>query len=776
MARRIRAAAARGNVYFTSSRGIVKSTSASADLIPAGLPQCLDLVLSLTNSTPTLMATANQAAYRAVLCLKDANNNLIQGAPSGRFTVSNTTGGTRDVQCVVYLPPQITTSHFIQLYRSTIVSTSTDPGDDLRLVLEYFPTSTDITNGYVTLADITPDAFRGADLYTNANATDGGQANQNDEPPLGRDIVWFQNKLLVANYTDKHEMLLQMLGTTGMTTQTITLGGVVFTAGTGETVSTGTFQVYKTGGGGYTDLGTQSLNVEGTAKSLCKVINQYAANTSLYAFYDSGVDDPPGRIRVVERGIGGSQFTVICSASAMGSSFSPAIPTTGSTYASTADRRVNQIRVSKDGEPEHMPRARNIIVGGEDEEIQRIIPLRSSLIVIKDRSIWRIAIAEPGEADPVFIDNTCQIAGRDSAAVLNNTVFMLSDQGFVAITDNGIQIVGRPTENRVLAGLEKVNAPDHDRFVGVGHEQRRIYICLAYDAAAAENTCFVYSPIANNGRGAWTKRRLNAVAFAVLSNRLMYALNNAYGHVLRQRASRRDGASWYRDYCEEAGTFDVVSADAATSTITGTFTASVNYDGYLSAAPEYGWKLYYGGAQGVVLSAVSNGGGSYTLTLNSLDLVDYGAGLPDTFTVYRPVPWTVEYAPIAGNQDLKQFGDVVVKAETSNAYAIDFAYANQSDTRSDPASDDWSAQPTADRVYVPVASGAEALSSSNDFGVLASTNAFNPFNEIRTHVHPERAMGQQLSIRLSGGVAEGYVAIKSVTVDVEDLETTKGRQ
>lgn len=766
MARRIRAAAALGNVYFSTSIGITKSTSAAADLMPSGLPQCLDLTLSLTNSSPTLMATGYQRAYRAVLCLKDANNNLIQGAPSSRFTVSNTTGGTRDVQAIIYLPPQITTSHFVQLYASGITATTVDPGDELRLVLEYFPTSTDIANGYVTLADITPDAFRGAYLYTNADSGEG-QANQNDEPPLGRDLVWWQNKLLVANYTDKHEMPLQMLGTSAMVTQTITLGGVVYTAGTAEAVSTGTFIVYKPGGGGYTDLGTQSLNVEGTAKSLCKVINQYAANTSLYAFYESGVDDPPGKIRVVERAIGGSQFTVICSASAMGNSFSPAIPTSGSAYASTADRRVNQIRVSKDGEPEHMPRWRNIIVGGEDEEIQRIIALRSSLIVIKDRSIWRLTEAEPGDAEPVFIDNTCQIAGRDSAAVLNNTVFMLSDQGFVAITDNGIQIVGRPTENRVLAGLEKINAPDHDRFVAIGHEQRRLYICLAYDAAAGENTCYVYSPISNGGRGAWTKRRLNAAAFAVLSNRLMYALNNANGHVLRQRASRRDAASWYRDYAEDSSTFTISSIDSSAGTCTGTWSGYVDFDTYESDIG-YGWKLYDGSNQYLVLSSAS---GNTVLTLNTTSGLTTGAK-----TVYRPVPWTVEYAPLSGNQNMKQFGDVVVKAETQNAYALDFAYANQNDTRSDPASDDWSAQPTADRVYVPQATGAEASSSSNDFGATASTNAFNPFNEIRTSVHPQRAIGQQLSIRVSGGVAEGYVALKAVTVDVQDLESAKGRQ
>ncbi len=767
MAWRVRSAAAKGNTYFTSSGGIVKITSSSADMVSAGLPRCLDLILTLTNSSPTLLSTGYQRAYRAVLCQRDANNNLIQGPPSGRFVASNTTGGTRDVQCVIYLPPQITTSHFIQLYATTITTTAVDPGDEMRLVLEYFPTSTDIsTNGYVTLTDITPDAGRDADLYTNGVSQDG-IINAHDEPPLGRDIAWFQNKLLVANYTDKHEMSLLLLGTSGMTTQTITLNSVVYTAGTSETVSTGTFQVYKTGGGGYTDLGTQSLNVEGTAKSLIKVINQYAANTQLYAFYESGVDDPPGKIRIVERGIGGSQFTVICSASAMGSSFSPAIPISDSTYASVADRRVNQIRVSLDEEPEHMPRYRNIVVGGEDEEIQRIVPLRSSLIVVKDRSIWRIANAEPGEADPVFLDNTCQVSGRDSVAVLNNTVFMLSDQGFVAITDNGIQIIGRPTENRVLAGLEKIDAPDHDRFVGVGNEQRRQYICLAYDAAAAENTCYVYSPISNQGKGAWTKRRLNAAAFAVLNNRLMYALNNANGHVLRQRASRRDAASWYRDYAEDSSTFTITSIDTSAGTCTGTWSGYVDFDTYESDIG-YGWKLYDGTNQYLILSSAS---ANTVLTLNTTDSLSTGAK-----TVYRPVPWVVEYQPIA-SPTLKQFNDVIVKAETSNAYALDFAYANQNDTRSDPASDDWSAQPAADRVYVPKSTGAEASSSSNDFGATASTNAFNPFNEVRTYVHPERAAGQQLSVRVSGGVAEGYTAIKSLTVQMtSDSEDTKGRQ
>jgi hypothetical protein len=759
MARRIRAAAAKGNVYFTSSRGIIKSTSSSASLMQAGLPQCLDLVLDDVGAPGTLFSNGESRAYRAVWCLRDVNNNLIQGPPSARFKITNDDGADRNVQITTYLPAEITTSHFLQVYASTITASGVEPDDELRLVLEYFPTSTDITNGYVQLTDATPDDFRGADLYT--NASQDGIAFAHDEPPLGRDVAWFQNKLLVANYTDKHEMTLQLLGTTGMVAgQTLTIGGVAYTVAAAENTATGAFLLYTSG--------TQAVNVETTAKSLTNVINRYAANTSLYAFYDSGVDDAPGRIRIVERAIGGSQFYATCSASAIGNLFSPAIPTTGTTYASIADRRVNQIRVSLDEEPEHMPRVRNIVVGGEDEEIQRIIPLRSSLIVIKDRSIWRISDAEPGEADPVFLDNTCQISGRDSAAVLNNAVYMLSDQGFVSITDNGIQIVGRPTEHRVLAGLEKLNAPDHDTFVGIGNEQRRLYICAAWDAAANEATCYVFSPIANQGRGAWTRRRLNAKAFCVLNNRLMYALNNSNGHVLRQRASRRDGASWYRDYCEDASTFTITSIDTTAGTCTGTWSGYVDYDSYEDDIG-YGWKLYDGTNQYLVLSSAS---ANTVLTLNTTTGLTTGAK-----TVYRPIPWKVEYSPIAGNPlELKQFNDVIAKAETQNAYALDFSFANQSDTKSDPVNDEWSATPTAQRVYVPKASGAEASSSSNDFGATASTNAFNPFNEVRTNVHPERAMGSHLSVRISGGVAEGYVGIKALVVEAEETGSTSGRQ
>ena len=153
MAHRIRAAAQNGNTYFTSASGVLKSTSASATFTRAGLPKCLDLTLTLSSAgTPTLLtdtgssptAGADQArGYRAVWCIRDANNNLIQGPPSSRFTITNTAGATRDVSIATNIPPEITTSHFLQLYATAIVDfgTTVDPGDEQRLVYEYFPTT-----------------------------------------------------------------------------------------------------------------------------------------------------------------------------------------------------------------------------------------------------------------------------------------------------------------------------------------------------------------------------------------------------------------------------------------------------------------------------------------------------------------------------------------------------------------------------------------------------------------------------------------------------------
>ncbi len=135
---RIRAASRHGNTYFTSNRGIIKSTGAAAVFTLAGMPPCLDLTLSLTAGTGTLLDdgvtvstdTEQGRGYRAVWCKRDANNNLIIGVPSARFWLNNNGGVVKNITVVTRLPPEITTEHFLQLY-ATEIMTDADTIDKL---------------------------------------------------------------------------------------------------------------------------------------------------------------------------------------------------------------------------------------------------------------------------------------------------------------------------------------------------------------------------------------------------------------------------------------------------------------------------------------------------------------------------------------------------------------------------------------------------------------------------------------------------------------------
>src|ERR1043165_8085797 len=95
---------------------------------------------------------------------------------------------------------------------------------------------------------------------------------------------------------------------------------------------------------------------------------------------------------------------------------------------------------------------------------------------------------------------------------------------------------------------------------------------------------------------------------------------------------------------------------------------------------------------------------------------------------------------------MKQSYEVIAKAETQNAYAIDFQFANQIDTKATPYTDDWTNPPPADRVFVPKENGERASLTSNDFGT--TPGELVPFNEIKTNVPQARAMGSHLSVSL----------------------------
>lgn len=230
---RIKYQEAKGNLYFTTNTGIkqISATSSSEFLTSAGyivdvgVPRALDLQVTCDYSnTDGFLEADNVTAYRIVWGYKDVNGNLHLGAPSEYTLVNN----IATVGCVTSLtftiPSELinNTNYFYQVYRSANKTPATStPDDEMYLVFEEFPDSTDFSNGYVVTSDITPEDLRsgGAYLYTNSISGEG-ILQKNDRPPVAKDLALFNDSMFYANTYTRHQKALNLISLTGFVSGT----------------------------------------------------------------------------------------------------------------------------------------------------------------------------------------------------------------------------------------------------------------------------------------------------------------------------------------------------------------------------------------------------------------------------------------------------------------------------------------------------------------------------------------------------------------------------
>lgn len=212
---KLRSCEANNNVYFTTFEGIKKLDLVTNPIVAAGVPKGLDGYAILAAGTTGFMEDDTQVGYQVVWGYKDANKNLLLGAPSQVITVANNSGSTRDVVINFTVPSDITTNYFYQVYRTGFSASANDsPSGDLRLVYEANPTGTDITNKYVVFTDQTPESLRiGATLYTSASQETATQANY--QPPYAKDIALFKGSTFYANTKTRQNLTLTILSVSG---------------------------------------------------------------------------------------------------------------------------------------------------------------------------------------------------------------------------------------------------------------------------------------------------------------------------------------------------------------------------------------------------------------------------------------------------------------------------------------------------------------------------------------------------------------------------------
>jgi hypothetical protein len=151
--------------------------------------------------------------------LQEEPNAIISSGLQSTYLTALAVTSTVNTKVSVVIPEDVTENHFLQLYRSEVITASTGqslttdvvPSDELRLVYEAFPTESEFSLGLMEVVDVAPDSFRAANLYTNAISGEG-IIQANDIPPFAKDIGSFKNHAFYANTRTKGRYNAAFLG------------------------------------------------------------------------------------------------------------------------------------------------------------------------------------------------------------------------------------------------------------------------------------------------------------------------------------------------------------------------------------------------------------------------------------------------------------------------------------------------------------------------------------------------------------------------------------
>ncbi len=640
-----RTAQSNGNIYFTSLSGILKTDAPENALYSAGGLPGLDGTAALVDSSGFL-ATDSAVAYRMTWTYTDANNNAVEGTPSTRVVITNSTGGSRNVTLVFTIPREATTSYTYNIYRSLQAATAaTEPSDELQLVISGQPTSGEITARYFTVTDSTPESSLGAALYTNSGQE--GIAQANNIPPVASDMCFFNGYMVYGSVTTQQTFLLSLLsaetpdGIQSGDTFTVTRGVSTFTltAASSENAAAGQFKVF-TGG----DPGSDILS---TKQSLIHVLNLYPSNTFVYA-YDSAANGAastlPGDFYIQEQGVGGGSFGV---ASSRSTCWNPALTADPDDNQSLSGGGIGSGLCSKYLQPEAVPVVNTIACGNPNFEWLRCLPLRNSIIVLKQDGLFQLT----GATFPFTVttlDTGTILTAPESPAVMNNQVYAYTNQGVVAISETGPGIISRPIENQ-LQVISSYLYPDFPRVTfGTAYETDRKYILTTVSETeqfTKGTICYVYDTITE----AWTNYVYpvaiwDAVESPVDHRLYITSASTTYPYVFRERKTFTDV-----DFADLEFPTTVVSYSGTTVEVSSTSRAQVGWS-LAQLAIESGSDA----ASIVHISVIEEIVDATHLIVRDTVFWDLSV---DAFSAYeQPIAIQVDYAPITcGNPGIVKF-------------------------------------------------------------------------------------------------------------------------
>ncbi len=138
------------------------------------------------------------------------------------------------------------------------------------------------------------------------------------------------------------------------------------------------------------------------------------------------------------------------------------------------ERRVDYVYYSLPGEPEAVSAASYIPVGTSGKAIRRIVPQRDRLLVFKDEGTYAIYGDFPFQVS--LIDDTVAILAPDSAVALGSTVIVLTEDGIMAVTDGGIQMISKVIDSTLKPyGAAPYRSTTAMGAFGVAYESEKVF-------------------------------------------------------------------------------------------------------------------------------------------------------------------------------------------------------------------------------------------------------------------------------------------------------------
>lgn len=636
------------NLYATTSKGVQVFTDVAGTAARlAGAPRSLDGSYALNAAGSGFLTNGNQCAYRYVIQRTDANGNIIPGYPSTRLWVVNTAATSKNVDHTLYLPAEVTVNDVIQVYRTVqVAGTSSDTSaDEMALVYQANPTSGQIAAGFMTFTDVATDSLRGPSLYTSPSQQ--GIAQANDRPYLAADIALFRsNFMFYANTSSKQRQFFTLVGTVNLSGNTIIIAGTTYTFAGSENTATGQVAVSSTG--------VAATDIDATARSLVRVINRYATNTAVYAYYLSGPTDLPGQIMIEERGIGAAAYTCAVGAAAIQVDFSasgvqpPVSPATSVQWTSSNQVQKNGLYYSKAQQPECVPGQNYFPVGSANEAILRIIPLADVLIIVKEKSVWRLTGLDANSFVVAPVDLTVVCKSADSVASLSNQVFMLCNQGVVSITGSAVQVISRAIEPNIKPLLTFANIGS--LATGIAYESERHYFLSVptISTDTVQNQTYVYNIFTRT----WVRWSfgMNAGLVDASTDKLFFTAPGA-ANVFRERKNFDD-----TDYADPDAAITITAVDTVNNKVTFTLSSPI---------PQPGGVISQGGT-GLVISSVVNTGAGYSAKLQSTIPSGWAPGAATYFpSVGMDIEWDTWRGPQGNETMMKRIHEFVIMADNT---------------------------------------------------------------------------------------------------------------